>query len=45
MSFQSFSILDLGDYLVSARSESKNADMEKFFSIIPKLVKESGFMM
>ena len=26
-------------------SQSKNADMEKSYSIIPKLVKETGFMM
>ena len=45
MSFQSFLILDLKNYLVSARSESKNADMEKFISIIPKLLKKTGFMM
>ena len=45
MSFQSLPILDLGDYPVSARSQSKNADMEKSYSIIPKLVKETGFMM
>ena len=45
MSFQSLPILDLGDYPVSARTQSKNADVEKSYSIIPKLVKETGFMM
>jgi hypothetical protein len=45
MSFQSIPTLDLGDYPVSARSQSKTVNMEKSFSIIPKLVKETEFMM